>query len=232
MIYKMDKQEKILWKLQAWENFGFFIPDDRSDFGWDFFVNKKNFGWAKDWDLVKAVEIKATWKKPEVKIVSIKWSEKTLNDITIQWTFSISNVGEWGYIDLVRVIDGKKIDKWYFVHSKNFKQAKSWDFVKAKLQKHKAKLEAVIVKILWDDKEIFSWIYNGSDEFGFVTIKWGTDIFVPEKWRNKAESWDQVNAKIIDPEGRRPVWIITEVIKPIVKNDVVIEDNEDDDFED
>jgi len=101
----MSNHELILGKLQAGENFGFFIPDNRDDFGWDFFVNKKNFGWAKDWDLVKAIEIKATWKKPEVKIVSIKWSEKTLNDITIKGTFSFSSEWDWGYVDLVRVID-------------------------------------------------------------------------------------------------------------------------------
>jgi len=29
----MDKQEIILGKLQAGENFGFFIPDNRDDFG-------------------------------------------------------------------------------------------------------------------------------------------------------------------------------------------------------
>ncbi len=59
----MSKHEVILGKLQAGENFGFFIPDNRDEFGGDFFVNKKNFGWAKDGDLVKVIEIKATWKK-------------------------------------------------------------------------------------------------------------------------------------------------------------------------
>jgi len=204
----MNKQELILWKLQAWENFGFFIPDDRDLFWWDFFVNKKNFGGAKDWDLVKAVEIKATGKKPEVKIVSIKWSEKTLNDITIKWTFSFSSDWDWWYIDLVRVIDWKKVDKWYFVHSKNFKWAKSGDQVKAKLQKHKWKLEAVVVKILDDDREIYEWKYKDNWEFGFVLVEKNSDIFIPEKWKNWAKTWEEVKAKIIDKSGRRPVGII------------------------
>lgn len=209
----MKKNEIILWKLQAWDNFGFFIPDDRADFWWDFFVSKKNFAWAVDWDKVKAIEIKASWKKPEVKIVSIKWSEKTLNDITIKWTFSFSNDWDWGYIDLVRVIDWKKIDAWYFVHTKNTKLAKSWDWVKAKLQKHKWKLEAIVVKILDDDREVAEGKYKASDDFGFVLNKGWDDVFVPSKWSYKAESWDMVKVKILDTSGRRPVWIITEVMK-------------------
>jgi len=204
----MSKHELILGKLQAGENFGFFIPDDRDEFGGDFFVNKKNFGWAKDWDLVKAVEIPASGKKPEVKIVSIKGQWKTLNDITIKWTFSFSMQGDWGYVDLVRVVDWKKIDKWYFVHSKNFKTAKSGDQVKAKLQKHKWKLEAVIVKVLDDDREIVSGKFKDNWEFGFVLVEKGDDIFIPEKWMNWAKSWDKVEAKIMDKSGRRPVGII------------------------
>ena len=216
----MSKHEIILGKLQAGENFGFFIPDNRNDFGGDFFVNKKNFGWAKDWDLVKAVEIKATGKKPEVKIVSIKGEGKTLNDITIKWTFSFSNEGNWGYIDLVRVIDWKKIDKWYFVHSKNFKWAKSWDQVKAKLQKHKWKLEAVVVKRLDDEREVFSGKYKDNWEFGFVIVENSDDIFVPEKWKNGSKSWDIVEAKIIDKSGRRPVGIIIWEQKEIEKKEL------------
>jgi exoribonuclease R len=205
---KNNKKEIMLGKLQAWENFGFFIPDDREYYWGDFFVSKKNFNWAKNWDLVKAVEIKSKWKKPEAKIVSIKWKEKTLNDITIKWTFSFSSEWDWGYIDLVRVIDWKKIDKGYFVHSKNIKNAKSWDLVKAKLQKHKWKLEAVIVKILDDDREIKEGIFKDNWDFGFVLIKGSDDIFIPEKWKNGAVSWDKVQVKITDTEWRRPVWII------------------------
>ena len=204
----MSKQEIILGKLQAGEDFGFFIPDNRNEFWGDFFVNKKNFWWAKDGNLVKAVEIRSKWKKPEVKIVSVKWNEKILNDITIKWTFSFSNEWDWGYIDLVRVIDWKKVDKWYFVHSKNIKNAKSGDQVKAKLQKHKGRLEAVIVKILDDDREIFEWKYKDNWEFGFVIIEKWQDVFIPEKWKNWAQTWDLVKAKIIDKSGRRPVWII------------------------
>ena len=205
---KNNKKEIMLGKLQAGENFGFFIPDDREYYGWDFFVSKKHFYWAKNWDLVKAVEIQTKWKKPEAKIVSIKWQEKTLNDITIKWTFSFSSEWDWWYIDLVRVVDWKKIDKWYFVHSKNMKNAKSWDLVKAKLQKHKGKLEAVVVKILDDDRKIVSGKFKDNWDFGFVLIKWSDDIFVPEKWKNWAVSWDEVQVKITDTEWRRPVWII------------------------
>lgn len=217
----MSNHELILGKLQAGENFGFFIPDNRDDFGWDFFVNKRNFGWAKDWDLVKAIEIKATWKKPEVKIVSIKWSEKTLNDITIQGTFSFSSEWDWGYVDLVRVIDWKKIDKWYFVHSKNTKMAKSWDQVKAKLQKHKWKLEAIVVKVLDDEREIIEGKYKDNWDFGFVLNDNWDDIFVPEKWKNETESWEIVKVKVIDKSGRRPVGIIIWEKKKSVKEEEI-----------
>ncbi len=216
---KKNKEEIILWKLQAWDNFWFFIPDDRQYYWWDFFVSKKNFNWAKNGDLVKAVEIRAKWKKPEVKIVSIKGQEKTLNDITIKWTFSFSSDWDWWYIDLVRIIDWKKVDKWYFVHSKNTKEAKSWDLVKAKLQKHKWKLEAVIVKILDDDREIVSGKFKDNWDFGFVVVEKGEDIFVPEKWKNGAKSWEKVEVKITDREGRRPVGIIIWEKRNIEKKD-------------
>ena len=205
---RKNKQDIILGKLQAWENFGFFIPDNREYYWGDFFVKKKNFAWAKNGDFVKAIEIKSSGRKPEVKIISVKWQEKKLNDITIKWTFSFSSEWNWGYIDLTRVIDGKKVDKWYFVHSKNFSWAKSGDFVKAKLQKHKWKLEAVVVKILDDDRKIIKWKYKDNDDFWFVIVEKGDDIFIPEKWKNGAKSWDIVEVKIIDETGRRPVWII------------------------
>jgi len=232
---KNSKQELILWKFKAYTNFWFFIPDDRDFFWWDFFVSKKNFAWAKDWDLVKAIEIKSTWKKPEAKIVSIKWQEKTLNDISIEWVFSFSNEGDWWYIDLTRLIDGKKIDKWYFVHKTNQKWAKSWDKVKAKLQKHKGKLEAIIVKILTDERGILSGKYKENKEFWFVITWWKTDIFVPHKWSNNAVSGDEVQVKIIDDTWRRPTWIIIGDMREIVNkkiNSKKIEIDEDPDFND
>jgi len=204
----MKKWKVILWKLQAWENFWFFIPDNRDEFWWDFFVNKKNFGWAKNGDLVKAIEIQNNGKKPEVKIISIKWQTKTLNDIIIKWIFSFSNKWDWWYIDVVRIIDWKKVDKWYFIHSKNIKNAQSWDYIKAKLQKHKWKLEAVVVKILDDKREIVRGKFKDNWDFWFVIIPKQQDIFIPEKRIKNTKNWEIVDVKILDNSGRRPVWII------------------------
>jgi len=65
---KQQQQEKIVWKFQWGETFGFLIPDDRDYYGWDFYVKKSNFWLAETGDKVEWVEIKSTWKKPEARI--------------------------------------------------------------------------------------------------------------------------------------------------------------------
>ncbi len=193
--------EVILGKMQIGNNFGFFIPDDRNYYWWDFYVNKKNFWGAKDWDLVKAVEIKSKWKKPEVKIISVKWSKNEQNERFEEGIFSFSPDGNWGFVDVVWW-------EWYFIHSKNVGDAKYWDFVKAKIIRKNGKDEWIIVKILKDKFETIEGIYTDTWDFGFVKVKSGSDIFISKKWKFNAKEKQKVTAKIINKSWRRPEWII------------------------
>ena len=194
----------ILGKMQAGKNFGFFIPDDRGAYGGDFYVNKKNFWGAKNWDLVKAVEIQSSGKKPEVKIISVKWSENEQNERFEEGVFSFSPDGNWGFVDTV----WKNWGEGYFIHSKNVADAKYWDFVKAKIERKNWKYEGIIVKILKDKFETVEWIFTDTWEFGFVKVKSWKDIFIPKKWKFNSEEKQKVIAKIINKSGRRPEWII------------------------
>ena len=196
--------EVILGKMQIGNNFGFFIPDDRWYYGGDFYVSKKQYNWAVDWDLVKAVEIQSTGKKPEVKIISVKWSENEENERFEEGVFSFSPDGNWGFVDTV----WKEGWEWYFIHSKNVNKAEYWDFVKAKIVRKSGKYEWDIVKILKDKFEIVEWIYTDTWDFGFVKVKSWKDVFIPKKWKFGAEEKQKVTAKIINKSWRRPEWII------------------------
>lgn len=200
MTKKIGK-EIILGKVQIGKNFGFFIPDNRDYYWGDFYINKKNFNWAVDWDLVKAVEIPTKWKKPEVKIISVKGSKNEQNERFEEGIFSFSPEWNWGFVDTIW-------GEWYFIHSKNVGDAKYWDFVKIKIERKNWKDEWVIVKILKDKFETIEWVYDDAWEFWFVKVKSGKDIFIPAKWKNHAESKQKVTAKIINKSGRRPEWII------------------------
>ena len=193
--------EVILGKMQIGENFGFFIPDERAVYGGDFFVNKKHFGGAKNWDLVKAVEIQSSGKKPEAKVISVKGSENEQNERFEEGIFSFSPDGNWGFVDTIW-------GEGYFIHSKNVWDAKYWDFVKAKIERKSWKYEWIIVKILKSKFEEVEWIYTDAWEFGFVKVKSGKDVFIPKKWKNWVEEKEKVTAKIINKTGRRPEWII------------------------
>lgn len=197
-------KEIILGKMQIGTNFGFFIPDDRAVYGGDFYVNKKNFWWASNWDLVKAVEIQSKWKKPEVKIISVKWSENEQNERFEEWIFSFSPDWNWGFVDTI----WKDGWEWYFIHSTNVAEAKYWDFVKAKIERKNWKFEWKIVKILKDKFEKIEWVYTDVEDFGFVKVKSWKDIFIPKKWNFSAIEKQKVTAKIINKSGRRPEWII------------------------
>jgi exoribonuclease R len=204
---KRISKEIILGKMQIGENFGFFIPDDRDNYGWDFYVNKKHFWGAKNGELVKAVEIQSSWKKPEAKIISVKWSDNELNETFAEWVFSFSPDGNWGFVDTI----WKEWTEWYFIHSKNVGWAQYWDYVKAKIEKKSWKLEGAIVKILKDKFEKIEWTYTDTGEFGFVKVKSGQDIFIPWKWKFWAKEKEKVTAKIISKSWRRPEWIIVNI---------------------
>ncbi len=210
------KKETIIWTLQAksW-SFGFVIPDDRDYFWWDFFVNKKNFNWAKDWDKVEARELeKSNWKKPEAKILKIlswTWKKETKNKDkevikTVEWIYSWWDWNFW-------FVDVEWQPKWYFVYGHKKNWAKDWDKVKADIIVFKWKEEAIVTKILEKEEEILIWRYRDNDRFWFVIPEdksW--DIFIAWSRKADARNWDIVEVKIIKRWGKNPEGVITKVL--------------------
>lgn len=201
------------WKFQWWENFGFFIPKDRWLYWWDFFVNKKNFWKAKNWDTVDAIELdNSKWKKPEAQIIKIYWTENKIIQKYIEWIYSW---WDWNF----GFIDVEWQEKWYFVYWNKKKWAKDWDKVKAEIITFKWKKEAIVIEILQNKSEIIIWKYLDKDNFWFVIAekniwkKWTTwDIFIAWSRKNWAKNWDTVEVEIIKKWKKNLEWIITKIL--------------------
>lgn len=197
------------WKFQAWENFWFFIPEDRDYYWGDFYVSKENFWLAQDWDKVEARELKKfKWKKPEAKIITAYWRSPQKNQAKfVEWIYSW---WDWNYW----FIDIEWQDKWYFVYWNKKGDAKDWDLVKAELVEFKWKTEAVVVKVLKSDDELLVWRYQDRDRFGFVIPdeNKNEDIFIAWSRKNWAKDWDIVEVKIIKKTWKNPEWIIKRIL--------------------
>lgn len=202
----MHKQEKIIWKFQWWDNFGFLIPRNRDYFWWDFFVSKKNFWWAKTWDTVEWLEIKSTWKKPEVKIIKVFWEKVENKDVYVEWIYSEQNKDFW-------FVDIPEEKKWYFVHKQNRLAAKDWDKVKAKLVRYKWKQEAEIVKVFESEFENLEWVFKDNDSFWFVVTKDKWDIFIPWFKKNWAKTWDKVEVKVVKEWKKNKEGIVIKILE-------------------
>lgn len=208
------KQEKIIWKFQSktWK-FGFVIPDDRSYYWWDFFVNIINFNHANDWDKVEALEIEnSKWKKPEAKIVKvINWTDnqKKGSKEVIKIIEGIYTWWNWNFW----FIDVEWQKKWYFVYWDKKNWAIDWDKVKAEVIMFKGKEEAIVKELLWQEVEIIEWIFKDNDRFWFVIPddKSG-DIFIAGSRKWEASNWDKVNVKIIKKWWKNPEWVIVKVL--------------------
>jgi exoribonuclease R len=193
-------KETIIWKFQAWEHFGFLIPKNRDFYGGDFYVRKKNFWEAKDGDKVEWVEIKSSWKKPEVRVIkvisssstsssAVRENGKNTNQEFIEWIYSAWD-GNFGFIDV------EWQEKWYFVYWDKKWKAKDWDKVKAQIVEFKGKKEAIIVKVFKNEFETTTWIFKDNGGFGFVITEKQGDIFIPWMKKNGANDWDKVEVKI------------------------------------
>lgn len=204
--------EIIIWKFQQYPNYAFLIPDDREYYGWDFFINKSWFGWAKDGDRVEWQLLEKTkWKKPEVKIIKIlenisKW-KKSRTDKTIEWIYS---GWEWnfGFVDI------EWESKWYFVYWHKRNWAVDWDKVVAEIKLYNWKEEAIVLEILpRQEEKVIVWKYRDNDKFGFVLPddKSG-DIFIPWARKNWAKEWDRVECVIIKKWWKNPEWKIKSVL--------------------
>lgn len=203
--------EVVKWTYQWGKNFWFLIPNNREEYGWDFFVSIKNSKDAKDWDKVEwHILSKSKWKKPEAKIVKIiNLDDKPKWPKIITWIYSEHKWDFW----FVDTQEWSK--KWYFVFNKDNIWAKDGDMVEARVKIYKWKEEAVIIKILENTSPLIQWTFSDQWNFWFVLPdKWEstTDIFVA--WQKKlwAKDWDKVMVQIIKNTWRRPEWIVRKVI--------------------
>lgn len=206
------KPQTILWKFQCkkWD-FWFVIPDDRADWGGDFFVHKNNFAGALDGQRVKAeVQDRMSGKKPEAKILEVftwqKTKEKKIEKI-VEGIFSGGN-GDFGFVD----VPGQ--ENWYFCYGLKKNGARDGDRVRAEIKKYNGKDEAIVVEILKGiDAEVLEWVYSDNDTFGFVKPDDTTDdIFIAGSRKLEAQTWDRVVVKIVKSWGRRREWVIERIL--------------------
>ncbi len=200
--------ELMVWKFQGGDKFGFFIPDDREYYGGDFYISKENIWEAKDWDKVEARELKVSkWKKPEAKIISVKWKKINSKKEIVEWIYSWWDGNYW-------FIDVEWLEKWYFVYGDKKAWAKDWDKVRAELVDFKWKKEAIVLEIMESEEEIVVWTYKDNDRFGFVLpdSKKSGDIFIAWSRKNWALDWDTVEVKIIKRWGKNPEGVIKRII--------------------
>lgn len=206
---KEKENELIYWKFQAWENFGFFIPEDREAFGGDFYVAKENFWLAQDWDKVEARSLKKfKWKKPEAKIITAygRTAQKNQSKF-IEWIYSGWD-GNFGFID----VPGEK--KWFFVYWDKKKWANDGDSVKAEVVDFNWRKEAIVVKILKSEEELVVWKYQDRDKFGFVIPDRSNknDVFIAGGRKNWAKDGEMVEARIIKRGGKNAEGVIVRIL--------------------
>lgn len=208
-MVKSKENELMYWKFQGGESFGFFIPDDREEYGWDFYVDKENFWLAQDGDKVEARELKKfKWKKPEAKIITAYGRTAQKNQAKfVEWIYSGWD-GNFGFID----VEGK--EKWFFVYWKKKNWARDWDKVKAEIVDFKWKKEAIVVKIFETEDELIVWRFKDSDKFGFVIPDEGknNDIFIAWSRKNWAKNGEMVEVKIIKRWWKNPEWLIMKIL--------------------
>lgn len=204
--------KNIIWVFEDSWKFWFVLPSDRKRFSYDFFVSKKNFFWAKDWDLVE-IEIleNKRWKNKEAKIVKIVNDYENIDSNIIVWTYSQSRENFFGFVDV------DWLDKWYFVHWNNKLNAMDWDKVEAILKQYNWKIEAEIVRVLERKKSYIVWKFSVPKwkNFWFVIPKnkaIKNDIFIPLSNSFQAKDWDLVWVEIVKFSWKNPEWIIREII--------------------
>lgn len=211
------KPERILWKFQCkkWD-FWFVIPDDRADWGGDFFVHKNNFAGATDGKRVAAeVMDRVSGKKPEAKIIEVFsgknkeedfWKAKREIKKIVEWVYSWWD-GNFGFVDVEWQAQG------YFVYGLKKNGAVDGDRVKAEVYEFKGKDEAIVIEILGNDAQTLQGIYTDNDRFGFVKPddkSW--DIFIAgwRKWY--AQNGDRVEVQIIKKWGKNPEGKIIKIL--------------------
>ena len=206
---KTKENELMIWKFQGWDDFWFFIPEEREYYGGDFYIDKDNFWLAQDWDKVEARELKKyKWKKPEAKIIKVFWRSPQKKAKFVEWIYS---GWDWNF----GFIDVEWREKGFFVYGDKKNWAKDWDKVKAEIIEFKWKDEAIVVKIFETEDELIVWKYKDNDKFGFVIPdEWkNSDIFIAGSRKNWAKNGDIVEVKIIKTWWKNPDWVIVRIVK-------------------
>jgi exoribonuclease R len=215
----MAKPVRVLGKFQCKKgDFWFVIPDDRADWGGDFFVHKNNFNGATDGKRVAAeVMDRDSGRKPEAKILEVfsgknkeedfwKVKKERIVEKTIEWIYSGWD-GNFGFVDVEGEPQG------YFVYGLKKNGARDGDKVRAEVSDFNGKPEAIVVEILWNESESLQGVYSDNDRFGFVKPddkSW--DIFIAGSRKWYAQDWDRVEVKIIKRGGKNPEGLIVEVL--------------------
>lgn len=209
----MPKNKEIIGKFQCKKgNFGFVIPENRADWGGDFFVHQNNFAGAVDGNIVRAELLdRVSGKKPEVKILEVltgknQKTERKVEKI-VEGIFS-GGSGDFGFVDVPGEEDG------YFCYGLKKNGAKDGDRVRAEIKMYNGKQEAIVIEILSSSQQEFEGVYSDNKTFGFVKVPGQKDdIFIPWGKSLEAKTWAKVKVKIIKTWGRRPEGMVTEVLK-------------------
>jgi len=211
------KPKRILWKFQCkkWD-FGFVIPDDRADWGGDFFVHKNSFNGAVDGNRVAAEVLeRVSGKKPEAKIIEVFSGKNKEEDFgkkkreikkIVEGVYSWGD-GNFGFVDVEGESQG------YFVYGLKKNGAQDGDSVRAEVYEFKGKDEAVVIEVLGNNTESLRGVYSDNDRFGFVKPDDNSgDIFIAgwRKWY--AKDGDRVEAQIIKRGWKNPEWKIIQVL--------------------
>jgi len=205
-----EKENELMYgKFQAGDRFWFFIPENRDDFGGDFYVSKENFWLAQDWDKVEARELKKFHgKKPEAKIITAYGRSPQKNQSKFVEGIYSGGDGNFGFID----VEGR--EKGYFVYGLKKNGAKDGDKVKAEIVDFKWKDEAIVVKILDSEEELVIGQFQDRDKFGFVIPDKSkkNDIFIAGSRKNWARDGDMVEVKIIKRGWKNAEGVIVRIV--------------------
>ena len=133
------------------------------------------------------------------------------DDQIVQGKFIQAASGEYGFLEV------EWEDENLFVFWWNKNKALDQDEVEAQVSIFKWKMEAKIIKILKraDKIRVWEFIQKEWDKFWFVNLfnpAMKSDIFVPNKFLHWAKNGDIVAIKIMDREGKNPMWKIIEVL--------------------
>lgn len=190
------------------------IPDDRADWGGDFFVHQKNFLGAVDGQRVAAELLeRVSGRKPEVKIIELFGSKRQEEDKKhiakiVEGVFSWGS-GDFGFVDV------PWRDEWYFCHKNKMWGAKDGDKVRAEIKKYNGKDEALVIEVLEaTNLGQVTWIYTDMDGFWFVKPDdKSEDIFIAGSRKAEAKTGDTVEVRIIKMWGRRREGVVEKIIE-------------------